>query len=113
MISRLLKLDEAADELRISKKTLRALIARGSIPGITVGTGMLRKRRVIQDTDLRRFIEGQRELALPIRPPVSKRRWSDASASPSAVSGFRALREQRIAARQEVLEKRRQRGTKT
>lgn len=68
-MSRLLTMQEAADELRICTSTLREHVLHGEIPFVSIGRGEKRKRRLFDPADLQAFIEArkEREVCTPVR----------------------------------------------
>lgn len=92
-LSTLLTADEAAEMLRIGRRTFDAHVARGDIPYIAVGMGLKRTRKRFEPEDLARFRERQRRLEYPTT--LADR--TERAASPGEGIDFAALLRERRA----------------
>ncbi|KST56613.1 hypothetical protein AO398_10055 [Methylobacterium sp. GXS13] len=93
----LLTADEAANLLRISRRTSDNHVARGDIAYIAVGLGLKRVRRRFSPEDLVRFRDSQRRVDWPSEITTGRSRIS-MSAKYEAID-FKALLKERRAAR--------------
>ena len=95
-MAQLLDGKEAAKRLKITEDQLAALVQDGEISYINVGRGKKRPRRRYAEEDLQELIERRRrrETCLSGNP---KTRRTTGSTSGSAVIGFTALRNARLA----------------
>ncbi|SDO56190.1 DNA binding domain-containing protein, excisionase family [Methylobacterium phyllostachyos] len=98
----LLTADEAAELLRISRRTLDGHVARGDIAYISVGLGEKRTRKRFDPADIDRFRERQRRVEAPPPATPSCRRRKEVPAV--EIVDFKALLEERRAARRTARE---------
>jgi excisionase family DNA binding protein len=61
----LMTLPEAAEFLRISERTLQDHVAAGEIRYIAIGSGVKRRKKLFDETDLAEFIEGRKTVEAP------------------------------------------------
>ena len=92
---------EAAGMLTISLKLLREHVKAGEIAFIAKGTGTKRPKMAFDRKDILDFINRRR--TRQCQSTSTKTRRTITSTSSSAVIGFTALREQRIAEKQRLL----------
>jgi excisionase family DNA binding protein len=103
-LSTLLTADEAAELLRIGRRTFDAHVARGDIPYIAVGVGLKRTRKRFEPEDLARFRERQRRVECSPDPiPSRPRTVGQQSESIDFAAILRERRAEKRAAREKAL----------
>ena len=93
----LLTADEAAKLLRIGRRTFDGHVARGDIAYIAVGLGLKRVRKRFAPEDITRFRDRQRRVECP--PEPTRKRKPATQLPEHGIIDFRALSEERRAAR--------------
>ncbi|UOK70155.1 helix-turn-helix domain-containing protein [Ancylobacter polymorphus] len=99
MQARLFNIDEAAERLGISPRTLREHVRHGEITFIAMGRGTEKIRRMFAESDLDTFVERRRR-SEPCPSISQKGRRSSTTTSSGPVVDFTALRAAKRAAKQ-------------
>lgn len=98
----LLTIDEAAERLGICRRTLQDHVKDGAIKYISVGRGMVRRRKLFHPNDIQAFIDAQRttEWVMPVDMRTANRRRARPSSGPGGtVDDFLATLADRAKAR--------------
>lgn len=95
--SDLLTADEAAKLLRISRRTFDGHVTRGDIAYVAVGLGLKRVRKRFASEDITGFRDRQRRVECP--PEPTRRRKPATQLAKHGIIDFKALLEERRAAR--------------
>ncbi len=92
-LEKLLSMQEAADTLNVTKKTLLELVQQGKIAFVNVGTGTERVSRKFRPSDLNRFIQAQLTVCQPPSRNIErvKGRRRNTSSAAAEGGGVRAI----------------------
>lgn len=92
-LEKLLSMQEAADTLDVTKKTLLELVRQGKIAFVNVGTGTERVSRKFRPSDLARFIQAHLTVCQPPSHDTghAKRRRRDPALGVAEGGGVRAI----------------------
>lgn len=92
-LEKLLSMQEAADTLGVTKKTLLEHVKQGRIAFVNLGTGSERVSRKFRPSDLAAFVQAQRQVcpSTEQRIAAEKRQRRTGTISSSMGGGLRAL----------------------